>query len=370
MHQETDNLAEDVLNEFLQSNPAGYSAAPMIISNNEDDLLILNDDLTNFNFIQEFDLNNPTCTLPMNDHNILDSYMDQSKLNLESSSSKNPVYLDFNLNTNTFIKHKEDVKKNLPPVVSGLKNQKENKTNFTNRVVERNSTPIKKTVIPDFFNSRKPITTVYRKPLHTKTSYKNSLIEKEKLIENEVENLFKSIDTKDIKVPVIDDFPRPKRMRKQKFQNLLYLDFSMEFEDSSPKIDQPISLIKLKKVTKKTKIYEVRDSTSDDGSDDDIVLSDLLKNKSQKCQFCDKFFKTTRSLNNHKKICEKIKKIPEKRKLLKPEVTQPKKRMRKTIIDELPKLSNDLRCDICNKNFRQKSYLVAHLKTHENSKKA
>lgn len=347
---------------------------------NEDDLFVLNDDLTNFNFIQEFDLNNPTCTLPLNDHNILDSYLDQSKLNTESSS-KNPVYLDFNLNTNTFFKPeiiKEEVKKIVPPVVSGSSStQKENKTKFTNRAVEKISTTIKKSVIPAFFNSKKPITTVYRKPLHTKTSYKMSLIEKEKIIENEIETLFKCIDTKDIKVPVIDDFPRTERMRKQKFQNLLYLDSSMEFEDLSPKkglTHQPISVIKEKKVTKKIKIYDMRDSTSDDNeeSDDEIILADLLKNKSQKCDFCAKFFKTTRSLNTHKKNCEKITKVPEKRKLLKSEDTQsqqPKKRIRKPIVEELPKLSDKLRCDICNKNFRQKSYLVAHQKTHETSKK-
>lgn len=348
--------------------------SPLVI-NIEDDSFVLSDDLTNFNFIQEFDLNNPTCTLPMNDLNILDSYMDQSKLHSESSS-KNPVYLDFNLNTNTFIKPeivKEEVMKNLPQVVSGSSTQKENKTKFINRVVKKNSTPIKKSVIPAFFNSKKPITTVYRKPLHTKTSYKLSLIEKEK-IENDVETLFKCIDTKDIKVPVIDDFPRQERMRKQKFQNLLYLDSSMEFEDSSLKKDlthQPISVIKVKKVTKKIKIYDMRDSNSDDNeeSDDEIILSELVKNNSQKCDFCAKFFKTTRSLIIHKKNCEKSKKVPEKRKLLKLEDTQTQPKKRKPIVEELPKLSDKLCCDICNRNFRQKSYLVAHLKTHETSKK-
>lgn len=364
MKEETGNLAEDVLNEFLQSNSA---------SSIDNDSFVLNDDLSSFNFIQDFDLNNPTCTLPVNDHHILDSYMDESKHT--ESYSKNPVYLDFNLNTNTFMKSeivKEEVKKKIPaPVVSKSNTQKENKTKFPNRFLERNSTPIKKSVIPAFFNSKKPITTVYRKPLQTKTSYKISLIEKEKLKENEVETLFKSIDTKDIKVPVIDDFPKPERMRKQKFQNLLYINFSMEFEDLSPKIDQTISLIK----TKKIKRYQIHESTQDDKeeSDDEIVLAELLKTKSQKCDFCDKFFKTTRSLINHKKICEMSKKVPEKRKILRSEDSQieiqPKKKIRKPIVDELPKLSDELRCDICNKNFRQKSYLVAHLKTHATSKK-
>lgn len=370
MKDETENLAEDVLNEFLQSNPA----SPLTIDN---DSFVLNDDLSNFNFIQEFDLNNPTCTLPVNDHHVLDSYMDESKLHLESSS-KNPVYLDFNLNTNTFMKSeivKEEVKKIVPAtVVSKTNQQKENKTKFPNRFLERNSTPIKKSVIPAFFNSRKSITTVYRKPLHTKTSYKISLIEKEKLKENEVEILFKSIDTKDIKVPVIDDFPKPERLRKQKFQNLLYINCSMEFEDLSTNKDL-ISVIKTKKIPKKIKRDEVHDSNSDDkeDSDDEIILAELVKNKSQKCDFCSKFFKTTRSLSNHKKICELGKQVPEKRKILRSEDSkieiQPKKKIRKPIVDELPKLSDELRCDICNKNFRKSSYLVAHLKTHATSKK-
>lgn len=381
-HQESDNLAEDVLNEFLQSNPA----APMAV-NNEDDSFILSDDLTNFNFIQEFDLNNPTCTLPMNDHNILDSYLDQSSKQQLDSSSSNPVYLDFNLNTNTFINKPrfvaEDVKKNISPVcVSGSSsNQKENlskvklsrNTNSVNRVV-----PIKKTVIPDFYNSRKPITTVYRKPLHTKTSYKISLIEKEKVVQNDVEILFKTIDTKDIKIPMIDDFPKPERTRKQKFQNLLYLDCSIEFEDSSPKKDhQPISVIKIpksEKINKKNYFYQKRDSDDNEGEDseDEKSLAELLKKNSQKCDFCSKFFKTVRSLSNHKKDCEKSKKVPEKRKLvqLNEPQKQPKKIIRTSAVEELPKLSDELRCDICNRNFRQKSYLIAHLKTHEISKKA
>lgn len=339
----------------------------------QDEDFILSDDLTNFNFIQEFDLNNPSYTLPTNDHNILDNYMDQSK-HVDSSSSKNPVYLDFNMNTNSFIKQETVTEEARKIVVSGSNVQKENKTRFTNRVIEKYSTPKKTAVIPDFFNSKKPITTVYRKPLHTKISYKLSLIDKEEPVKNEVETLFKRIDTKDIKVPVIDDFPRAERMRKQKFQKLLYPDCCIEFEDSSPKNDlcQPITVIKTKKSDKKMlkiKRDEIRDSTSSDNdeeSDDEINLAELAKKKSQKCEFCSKFFKTVRSLDNHKKDCEKNKKVPVKRKLLKPdEETHPKKRTRKSIVEEVPKLSNELRCDICNKNFRQKSYLVAHLKTHE-----
>lgn len=337
----------------------------------DDDLFIMSDDLTNFNFIQEFDFNNPTCTLPTNDHNILDNYMEQK--HVDSSSSKNPVYLDFNLNTNSFIKQeavKEEVRK---VVVPGTNVQKENKTSFTNQVMKKYSTP-KKAIIPDFFNSKKPITTVYRKPLHTKTSYKLSLIDKEEPVENEVEKLFKRIDTKDIKVPVIDDFPRAERMRKQKFQKLLYPDCCIEFEDSSPKKDllhPPISVIKKRSDKKmlKVKRVEISDSTSSDyeESDDEINLAELAKKKSQKCEFCSKFFKTVRSLDNHKKDCEKSKKVPVKRKLLKSveETPTPKKRTRQSIVEELPKLPDELRCDVCNKNFRQKTYLVAHLKTHE-----